>query len=149
MVETGLALLHHVSMPLYFWTSTFQTTTYLIIRLPTLILGHQSPFEKLFKKRPNYTKLWVFGCLCYPWLRSYTFHKLDPRSRPCVFIGYFLEHNANRCFDLMSHKLFVSRHVAFVKSEFPFHNLSLKADKVTDWSQTMCSNDTYSIWFVH
>ena len=134
VVETGLALLHHVLMPLYFWTFAFQTTTYLINRLPTPILGHQSPFEKLFKKRPNYTKLRVFGCLCDPWLRLYAYHKLDPRSCPCVFIGYSLEHNVYHCFDLVSHKLFVSRHVAFVESEFPFHTLVLKTDRVTNTS---------------
>ena len=85
-------------MPLYFWTSVFQTTTYLINKLPTPILGHQSPFEKLFKKRLKYTKLQVFGCLCYLWLRPYTSHKLDPRSRPYMFISYSLERNAYHCF---------------------------------------------------
>ena len=134
MVEIGLALLHHVSMPLYFWTFAFQTTTYLINRLLTPILGHQSPFENLFKKCLNYTKLLVLGCLCYPWLRPYMSHKLDPCSHPCVFIGYSLEHNAYHCFDLVSHKLFVSRHVAFVESKFSFHTLSLKVDRVTNIS---------------
>ena len=134
VVETGLVLLHHVSMPLYFWTSAFQITTYLINRLPTPILGHQSPFENLFKKCLNYTKLLVLGCLCYPWLRPYMSHKLDPCSHPCVFIGYSLEHNAYHCFDLVSHKLFVSRHVAFVESKFSFHSLSLKVDRVTNIS---------------
>ena len=98
VVETRLVLLHHASMPLYFWTSVFQTTTYLINKLPTPILGHQSPFEKLFKKRLKYTKLQVFGCLCYLWLRPYTSHKLDPRSRPYMFISYSLERNAYHCF---------------------------------------------------
>ena len=126
-------------MLLYFWTFAFQTTTYLINRLPTPILGHQSPFEKLFKKRPNYTKLRVFGCLSYPWLRPYTSYKLDPHSPPCVFIGYSLEHNAYCCFDPVSHKLFVFCHVAFVESEFLFHNLSLKADRVTNTSLSQWS----------
>ena len=35
---------------------------------------------------------------------------------------------------IASHKLFVSRHVAFVESEFPFHNVSLKTDRVTNTS---------------
>ncbi|GMP89176.1 hypothetical protein CsSME_00040856 [Camellia sinensis var. sinensis] len=30
----------------------------------------------------------IFGCRCYPWLRPYTSHKLQPKSIPCVFIGY-------------------------------------------------------------
>ena len=51
VVETGLTLLHHASVPLLFWFTTFQTTTYPISRIPTLVLSYQSPFEK--KKSPN------------------------------------------------------------------------------------------------
>lgn len=39
---------------------------------------------------PSYTKLRVFGCLCYPWVRLYNNHKLESRSRACIFIGYLL-----------------------------------------------------------
>ena len=97
-------------------------------------MGDSSPFEFFFKKRPNYTNFQVFGCLCYPWLHPYTFHKLDPRSCPYVLFSYFIEHNVHRCFDPMSHNLFVSRHVAFMESKLPFQTLSLWEDRVTNTS---------------
>jgi len=69
---------------------------------------------------PNYLKLRVFGCLCYPWLRLYAKHKLDPHLRPCVFLGYSLTQSAYKCFDPTTQRLFISRHVLFVETAFPF-----------------------------
>ena len=42
----------------------------------------------LFKTPPNYNKLKIFGFLCFPWLKPYTNNKLEPRSEPCIFLGY-------------------------------------------------------------
>ncbi|CAL9098108.1 unnamed protein product, partial [Musa textilis] len=90
--------------------------------LLTPVLQYKSPFEKLFHKPPNFHKLKVFGCLCYPYLRPYASHKLTPRSKPCIFIGYSLEYNAFRCYEPHTQKVFLSRHVIFVESSFPFQN---------------------------
>nr|CAN80558.1 hypothetical protein VITISV_023041 [Vitis vinifera] len=89
IIETSLSLLTHASMPLIFWTYAFATVVYLINRMPTPTLHLSSPFDKLFESPSNYTKLQVFGCLCYPWLCPYSQHKLDSRSTLCVFLGYF------------------------------------------------------------
>ena len=48
--------------------------------MPTPTLHISSPFDKLFDSLPNYTKLWVFGCLCYSWFHHYSQHKLDSCS---------------------------------------------------------------------
>jgi hypothetical protein len=77
IVEMGLTLLAHSSAPLHYWAEAFQTACYLINRLPTPVLNHESPFQKLFNSRPNYTFLHVFGCACWPHLRPYNKHKLD------------------------------------------------------------------------
>ena len=77
IVEMGLTLLAHSSTPLTYWAEAFQTTSYLINRLPTPVLHNLSPFQKLFNLRPNYTFLRVLGCACWPHLRPYNRHKLD------------------------------------------------------------------------
>lgn len=120
IVETGLSLLTHASMPLTFWTYAFATAVYLINRMPTPTLHLSSPFDKLFESPPNYTKLRVFGCLCYPWLRPYSQHKLDSRSTPCVFLGYSSTQSAYICLDLSTSKTYISRHVKFLENSFPF-----------------------------
>ncbi|RVW92225.1 Retrovirus-related Pol polyprotein from transposon RE1 [Vitis vinifera] len=120
IVETGLSLLTHASMPLSYWPFAFSTAVYLINRLPTPTLNHLSPYFKLFGTFPNYSKLRSFGCLCYPWLRPYTSHKLESRSSPCVFVGYSPTQSVYLCLDTSTARLYTSRHVRFVESIFPF-----------------------------
>ena len=58
-----------------------------------------SSFEKLFHTIPDPSKFHVFDCLCFPWLRPYSSHKLDPKSSMCVFFGYSLTQSAFLYFD--------------------------------------------------
>lgn len=73
----------------------------------------------MFNKPPNYTKLRTFGCLCYPWLRPYSSSKLQPHSKPCLFLGYSLPQSAYKCLDTSTNRMYISRHVTFVENIFP------------------------------
>lgn len=120
IVETGLSLLSHAGMPRSYWTYAFSTVVYLINRLPTPVLNMTSPFAKLFGTTPNFDKLKIFGCLCFPWLRPYSTHKLDNRSTPCVFLGYSTSQSAYLCLQPTTRRIYVSRHVQFDEQVFPF-----------------------------
>ena len=120
IVETGLSLLHQASLPTTFWTYAFATAVYLINRLPSKVTNAISPYQKLFGRSPNYLKLRVFGSLCFPWLRPYTKHKLESRSLPCIFLGYSLTQSAYLCLHRATGRLYVSGHVQFVETQFPY-----------------------------
>jgi hypothetical protein len=107
-------------MPLRFWDDAFQTACYLINRLPTPVLQNKSPFEKLFKSVPDYLFLKTFGCACWPNLRPYNSHKLQPRSLQCVFLGYSLLHHGYKCLHIPTGRLYISRDVIFLENSFPF-----------------------------
>lgn len=96
--------------------------THLLNILPSTAINNEIPFEKLFNKPPPYSELRVFGCLCYPHLD--TTHKLQPRSTPCVFLGYPSNHRGYRCLDLKYKKIIISRHVNFDESNFPFGTIT-------------------------
>ena len=61
----GLTFLAQARMPLQYRWDSFSTVVYLINRLPTPVLNHLSPFEVLFKQKPNYHFLKSFSCACY------------------------------------------------------------------------------------
>ncbi|KAI4324081.1 hypothetical protein L6164_023645 [Bauhinia variegata] len=120
LVETARCLLHHAHAPMQFWSFALSTAAFLINRLPTPVLRNSSPFQVLFQQSPNYLKLRTFGCLCFPWLKPYSPHKLAPRSYTCVFLGYSTSQSAYFCFDLKHQKLYTSRHVEFIEHSYPF-----------------------------
>ena len=149
IVETGLFLLHKANLSNTFWSYAFSIAVYLTNRMPTPVLSLNSPYSLLFKAQPNYLKLKIFGCLCFPWLRPYQNHKLQNRSTKCVFLGYSLTQSAYLCYDTISSRLYVSRHVRFVEDTFPFPSLtknsSLPTAEVNDWTFSVSVTSTTSV----
>lgn len=82
--------------------------------MPTTILKTKSPFKCLFGRSPDYKKLRIFGCQCYLWLKPYTTSKLQPKSMPCLFLGYSRSQNAYKCM------FYLSQHVLFDECIFLF-----------------------------
>jgi hypothetical protein len=97
IVEVGLSLLSHATMPLKFWDEAFQAATYLINRVPSRVIQNISPLEKLFQQKPDYSSLRIFGCACWPNLRPYNKHKLEFMSKRCVFLGFSNMHKGFKC----------------------------------------------------
>ena len=107
-------------MPLRYWDDAFQTVCYLINRLPTPVTHNKSPFKKLFHYALDYLFLKTFGCACWPNLRPYNSHKLQPRSLQCVFLGYSLLHRDYKCLHIPTGRLYISRDIIFLETLFPF-----------------------------
>ncbi|TXG46646.1 hypothetical protein EZV62_027855 [Acer yangbiense] len=122
LVETGLTLLAHAKMPLKFWVEAFQTAAILINNLPSPQLRFLSPFEILYRKKPNYHYFKSFGCACYPYLRPFQSQKFQFHSSKCVFLGYSLHHKGYKCLH-SSGKIYLSQNVVFNELEFPFKSL--------------------------
>jgi hypothetical protein len=117
ILETGLTLLAYSHLSNRYWVDAFLTSVFLINRLPTPLLDHDSPFSRLHQKEPNYQQLKVFGCKFYPLLRPLGLHKLQFRSKPCIFLGYC--HAGYKCLDPITNKVYLSRHVFFDELNFP------------------------------
>ncbi|KAL4573020.1 hypothetical protein LXL04_019813 [Taraxacum kok-saghyz] len=120
IVEKGLTLLAQSALPQIFWEHAFKTATYLHNRTITPLLQYESPYQKLYNKIPDYDFLKTFGCLCYPYLRPYNSHKIDFRSKPCIFLGYSASHKGYICFHQPTTKIYISRHVVFDENTFPY-----------------------------
>ena len=124
IVETGLTLLAHASVPLCYWNDAFATACFLINRLPSRTIDMKTPLERLLNETPDYTFFKVFGCACWPHLRPYNSHKLEFRSTKCVFLGYSSLHKGYKCLHVPSNRVYISRDVIFDENVFPFVDMS-------------------------
>ena len=123
IVETGLSLLAHESLPLKYWSYAFKAVVFIINNLPTSILHHQTPHTILYNHPSTYNLLRVFGCACFALLRPYNKYKFDFKSHICLFLGYAI----NKKGYLYLHpngKIYVSRNVLFKEGEFPYKTKS-------------------------
>lgn len=88
LLETSYALLFQSQLPLKYWRECVLTATYLINRFPSKLLKNKTPYEILFKRKPDYSSLRNFGCLCYITPTDKHIDKLQPRAIACAFLGY-------------------------------------------------------------
>ncbi|KAK9049437.1 hypothetical protein SSX86_031595 [Deinandra increscens subsp. villosa] len=119
IVETGLTMLFHSKLNPNLWVEAFSTAVFVINQLPSRVLDGLSPFEILYKTKPDFNSFKPFECRVYPLLRPYSEHKLSPRSLPCIFVGYSSKHKGYKCLDPTSSKTFITRHARFDKQLFP------------------------------
>ncbi|XP_056694807.1 uncharacterized protein [Spinacia oleracea] len=119
LLETARALRLFANLPVRFWGECLLTSTYLINLMPSSVLSWKTPYEVLLKKLPDYENLRIVGCLCYAAVKSHD--KLAPRARKCIFLGYPYAQKGYKLYDLISHKIILSRDVVFKENIFPFH----------------------------
>jgi hypothetical protein len=123
IVDTGLTLLSHASLPLKFWGYAFEVAVSLINNLPTHSLHQASPFLKLFCKTPSLQELKPFGCAVYPFLCPYNKHKFTFGSAPCIYLVCNPTYSAFRCLDIASNHIYLAQHVIFHEKIFPYQSL--------------------------
>lgn len=88
LLNVTRALLFHSHLPKCFWSYAVCHSVFLINRLPTPVLNHQTPYAMLHGDSPTFLDLKVFSCLSYATTLTQNQKQLDPRSRKCLFLGY-------------------------------------------------------------
>jgi len=155
IVETARSLLLSASVPIEFWGEAVLTVVRLINTISSSHSSGLSPFEKLYGHIPDYSFFRFFGCTCFVLRPHAECSKLSSRSAICVFLGYDEGKKGYHCFDPITHKLYVSRHVVFLE-HIPFfsipsttHNLTrpdiIRIDPFSEDSDNIssCSTNLY------
>ncbi|CAM8942004.1 unnamed protein product [Rhodiola kirilowii] len=120
ILEVARSLKIQSNMPECFWGESVLTATYIINRMPSVVLQGKSPYKVLFGTKPSYSHMRVFGSKCYVTNIQPNKSKFDPRAHICAFLGYPFGQKGYKVFDLHTHSIFVSRDICFVEDEFPF-----------------------------
>ena len=89
------------------------TVVYTINQCPSPIVQNQTPYDLLFGSSPSYDLLRVFGYVYFVLLHDHERKKFPSHSHLCCFLGYGFGQKGYRCYDPISKRLRVSRHVVF------------------------------------
>jgi len=115
IVETARSLLLSALVPSEFWGEVVLIAVSLINAISSSYSSGLSPFEKLYGHVPDYSSFRVFCCTCFVLRPHAERSKLSSCSAICVFLDYSEGKKRYRCFDPITHKLYVSRHVIFLE----------------------------------
>ena len=118
LLDIAKALSFQFKAPMSFWGECVQCATYLINRTPLSSLNYITPYEKLFHHKPQYDHLRSFGCLCFASTLKQGRNKFNPRTDPCVFMGYPHGTKGYKLYNLKTNTMFVFRDVIFYEQLF-------------------------------
>lgn len=107
-------------LPNELWDEAFLYAVYVINRLPTKVLHGISPYYRLYGIHPDYSRMRIFGCLCYAHVDSSLRNTFAAHSIPCIFVGYSADQEGYRCLNPENGKILISRHVTFDETRFFF-----------------------------
>ncbi|KAI3788698.1 hypothetical protein L2E82_01471 [Cichorium intybus] len=110
--DMGRSMLHEKNLSYGFWAEAVTTAVYLINLSPTKAVWNKTPFEAWHDFKPTISHLRIFGSLCYASVTSQR-HKLEAKTKKCMFVGYCSNSKAYRLYDPEKKKIIVSRHVQF------------------------------------
>jgi hypothetical protein len=121
------SLLKSKCFPSIFWGEA--AAVYSLNRAPTKSVHGMTPYEALYKLKPNVEHLRTFGCIGHVKRLGVHLTKLADRSHVMIFIRYEPNSNAYRMYDPHTKRLCVTRDVVF------------EEDRQWTWTADACSED--------
>ncbi|KAG6578218.1 Copia protein [Phytophthora cinnamomi] len=117
-VQPTVRMLHYAGLDKTFWAEAAMTAIYIKNRLPSPKSPDKTPFEIVYKSKPNVKHMRIFGCKAYVLTPKEKRLKWDPKAREGIFMGYEERSKAYRVYDIEAGQVVISRDVTFDESSF-------------------------------
>jgi len=102
-------------LELEFWGEAMNTTVYIKNPCPTKALNSKTPQEAWSGRKPDVSHLRIFCCKAFAHVPDEKRTKLESKSMPCVFLGYYEGTKAYRLVCLETKRIIKSRDVMFIE----------------------------------
>ena len=107
-------LLADSGLPGQYWGFAYLVNRYVRNRTPSSVLAAGvTPFEEIYKVKPDLSHLRVFGCFCYPLIKKEERSKGGPMRRTGIFLGYEEGRKGWYYQDVVSRKIHFSDDIIF------------------------------------
>ena len=104
-------------LPKTFYAEALMTVAYVIYQSPSVPLDGDIPQRVWSGKDVSYRHLRVFGCLAYVHVAKDQRGKLDPKSWPCIFLGYNDDEFGYRLWNLAEKKVIRRWDIVFMEEK--------------------------------
>lgn len=119
LIDLVRSMIHTAKLAKSFWAEALETAVYVRNRVTSSsLLRGDTPHHLRIGKVPDLSHLRIFGSNRFYTVNKSKSKKLDPRSRPTVFVGYSSQSKGCKLWDLMSRKMIVFRDVTFHESVY-------------------------------
>ena len=90
MEEGVVAMLYEAGLPLSFWGEALSSFIHVWNMVSTSALSGMTPHEAFYGRKPNVSRLRVWGCVAYVLIQKdkRPYGSLGPHMEKCIFIGY-------------------------------------------------------------
>jgi hypothetical protein len=114
-MESARRMILAQGLELEFWGEAVNTAVYIKNRCPTMALDSKTPEEAWSGRKPDVFHLKVFGCKAFAHVPNEKRTKLESKSMPCVFLGYYEGTKAYRLMCVKTMRIIKSRDVVFIE----------------------------------
>jgi hypothetical protein len=111
-VEMMRTMILHSGLPKNMWAEALQTAIYIRNHSPTKSFD-RTPIEGWTGRRPDLAHFRIFGSECFAFVADSKRKDLDPKSIPCVFLGYSQDRKAYRLLKKGTNQVIEARSVRF------------------------------------
>ena len=122
LTDMARTILLDSKLPLKFWPFAYDYSCYTQNRLGRRGYDYESPYYRVFKQIPDYSRMHPFGSSCFMQHTENGTHKLNARSDKAILLGY--------CSNTNGYKIFYNNHARIEQSvHFPpmnndFHDIT-------------------------